>query len=229
MKIQCDVCETRDAAVFCAADEAALCDGCDRRVHRANKFASKHPRFPLLHPSSMDAAAPHCDICQERRAFLFCLEDRAILCTECDVSIHRANEHTQSHSRFLLTFLKLSPSSANLDAETTTSEPSIDRGIAAPRDRDSFRQPSSNSIKTPLPTHYRHMSEDGAISTGNQIPEFCMELPFSSPSAGWRLEDFFDSTSGSQPLSNCMVCRIYPYPFSSLLFLFLYFPPFLNL
>ncbi|XWS54969.1 hypothetical protein CRYUN_Cryun10bG0135100 [Craigia yunnanensis] len=96
MKIWCDVCGKEEAIVFCSADEAALCEGCDRRVHHANKLASKHSHFSLLHPTFKES--PLCDICQERRAFLFCQEDRAILCRECDLPIHRANEHTQKHN-----------------------------------------------------------------------------------------------------------------------------------
>ncbi|CAI9765484.1 unnamed protein product [Fraxinus pennsylvanica] len=62
MKIQCDVCGKEEAYIFCTADEAALCQACDCRVHRANKLASKHPRFSLLHSSSKDL--PRCDICR---------------------------------------------------------------------------------------------------------------------------------------------------------------------
>ncbi|KAL2538278.1 putative salt tolerance-like protein [Forsythia ovata] len=101
MKIQCDVCDKDEAILFCVADEAALCDACDRRVHHANKLAGKHERFSLLQPSPKQALV--CDICQERRALLFCQQDRAILCKECDESIHSANEHTSKHNRFLLT------------------------------------------------------------------------------------------------------------------------------
>jgi len=66
MKVQCDVCAAEAASVFCCADEAALCDACDRRVHRANKLADKHRRIPLTHPSADDsgAAAPLCDVCK---------------------------------------------------------------------------------------------------------------------------------------------------------------------
>lgn len=63
MKIQCDVCDKAEASVFCTADEAALCDACDHRVHHANKLASKHQRFSLLHPSSTKQF-PLCDVCQ---------------------------------------------------------------------------------------------------------------------------------------------------------------------
>ncbi|KAF2310048.1 hypothetical protein GH714_006322 [Hevea brasiliensis] len=49
---------------------------------------------------------------EEKRAFLFCQQDRATLCRDCDVPIHEANEHTQKHNRFLLTGVKLSATSA---------------------------------------------------------------------------------------------------------------------
>lgn len=62
MKIWCDVCDKEEASVFCSADEAALCVACDRRVHHANKLASKHPRFNLVSPSYKES--PLCDICQ---------------------------------------------------------------------------------------------------------------------------------------------------------------------
>ncbi|RDX75189.1 B-box zinc finger protein 21, partial [Mucuna pruriens] len=106
MKIQCDVCDKMEATVFCSADEAALCHSCDRTIHHANKLATKHTRFSLHYPTSNHF--PLCDICQERRAYVFCQEDRALLCRECEVPIHSANEHTQKHNRFLLTGVKLS-------------------------------------------------------------------------------------------------------------------------
>ncbi|KAG5018244.1 hypothetical protein AAZX31_06G025200 [Glycine max] len=117
MKIQCDVCNKQQASLFCTADEAALCDGCDHRVHHANKLASKHQRFSLSHPSAKHF--PLCDVCQERRAFVFCQQDRAILCKECDVPVHSANDLTKNHNRFLLTGIKFSA----LDSPSTPPKP----------------------------------------------------------------------------------------------------------
>ncbi|XP_047336189.1 B-box zinc finger protein 21-like [Impatiens glandulifera] len=117
MKILCDVCNKDGASFFCAADDAALCSYCDHRVHHVNKLAGKHQRFSLINPSSPEKI-PLCDICQVKRAFLFCQQDRAILCIDCDYSIHKANEHTQNHNRFLLTGTKLSVDSNSVSQLT---------------------------------------------------------------------------------------------------------------
>ena len=37
---------------------------------------------------------------QDAAAVLFCSEDRAIICRECDFMIHTANELTAKHSRY---------------------------------------------------------------------------------------------------------------------------------
>ncbi|KAH9611627.1 hypothetical protein KSS87_010321 [Heliosperma pusillum] len=178
MKIQCDVCEKKEASVFCAADEAALCEGCDDRVHHANKLATKHQRFPLLHPTFKDA--PCCDICQEKRAFLFCKEDRAILCRECDIQIHKTNEHTQSHHRFLLTGVKISASSESTSRNNSNSCYS---------NNNTSKLTSSSST-----TNYSMINEVGSISMNNNtMPEYLMDdMP------GWRLEDLLDSSYGFQ-------------------------------
>ncbi|KAL2983418.1 hypothetical protein AAZX31_12G037000 [Glycine max] len=97
MKIQCDVCHKEVASFFCPSDEASLCHACDRTIHHPNKLSEKHKRFSLHHPISTKDS-PLCDICHEKRAYLFsCEEDRAILCRECDLSIHGVNEHTKKH------------------------------------------------------------------------------------------------------------------------------------
>lgn len=178
MKIQCDVCNKEEASVFCTADEAALCEGCDHRVHHANKLASKHHRFPLLNPTIRDA--PRCDVCQERRAFLFCKEDRAILCRECDLPIHTANEHTQKHNRFLLTGVKLA-SAASLSNSIDTVEP---KATNNPQTINSNQSKAGGCSSQPV------TSGGGSISS---LAEYLIEtLP------GWHVEDFLDSSSAAQ-------------------------------
>ncbi|CAL9055923.1 unnamed protein product [Musa banksii] len=122
MKIQCNACEAAEAAVLCCADEAALCWACDEKVHAANRLAGKHQRVPLLSDdgggpvsgssSSTASGVPKCDICQEASGYFFCLEDRALLCRKCDLSIHTANSYVSSHQRFLLTGVRVGLESA---------------------------------------------------------------------------------------------------------------------
>ncbi|XP_057766373.1 B-box zinc finger protein 22-like [Salvia miltiorrhiza] len=112
MKIQCNVCEAAEAKVLCCADEAALCTECDQKVHAANKLASKHQRVPL---STCSSQKPKCDICQETVGYFFCLEDRALLCRRCDVSVHTANRLVAAHQRFLLTGVKVGLEATKLD------------------------------------------------------------------------------------------------------------------
>ncbi|KAF9683099.1 hypothetical protein SADUNF_Sadunf05G0176900 [Salix dunnii] len=217
MKIQCDVCSKEEASVFCTADEAALCDTCDHRVHHANKLASKHQRFSLLHPSSKNF--PVCDICQDKRAFLFCQQDRAILCRDCDGPIHTANEHTQKHNRFLLTGIKLSATSSVYMSSSSSVTSSVD---LVP-DSKSQKQQLQQSIKKPVPVAPVNSnpptvpntsstntvinkggdnlvtSEGFGSTTSSTISEYLMEtLP------GWHVEEFLDS-SPTTPFGFCKI------------------------
>ncbi|XP_075507806.1 B-box zinc finger protein 20-like [Primulina tabacum] len=193
MKIQCDVCNQDEASVFCTADEAALCSACDCRVHHANIVAGKHHRFSLDQPTPKQS--PVCDICKEKRAFLFCHQDRAILCKDCDASIHKANVHTQKHTRFLLT--GVIPSASSSFCDVSDSVPSY------PEPQDSKNMPFTDSIPvtskittvqcTSLEScdegHVQFTSLNGSVSAST-ISEYLMEtLP------GWHVEDFLDSTT----------------------------------
>ncbi|XP_061374764.1 B-box zinc finger protein 24-like [Gastrolobium bilobum] len=108
MKIQCDVCEKAPATVICCADEAALCAKCDVEVHAANKLASKHQRLLL---QCLSNKLPRCDICQDKAAFIFCVEDRALFCQNCDEPIHSPGSISANHQRFLATGIRVALSS----------------------------------------------------------------------------------------------------------------------
>ncbi|KAF5747153.1 Salt tolerance 2 putative isoform 1 [Tripterygium wilfordii] len=193
MKIQCDVCGKGEASVFCVADEAALCDTCDHRVHHANKLASKHQRFSLLHPSSKEC--PLCDICQEKRAFLFCQQDRAILCRDCDRHIHKANEHTQKHNRFLLTGIKLSATPALYTPETNGFDyvPDPKSQPSSVSNPPSMAKTSNSITSTTAAATTINKGGDSLVARENtgstsSISEYLEMLP------GWHVEDFLDSS-----------------------------------
>ncbi|XP_031481335.1 B-box zinc finger protein 25-like [Nymphaea colorata] len=130
MKIQCDVCEKAPATVICCADEAALCARCDVQVHKANKLASKHQRLPLHSLSS--ANFPRCDICQEKAAFIFCVEDRALFCRDCDEPIHVPGSLSGNHQRLLATGIRVALSGPCVDdSDQVCLEPPASQNPAA--------------------------------------------------------------------------------------------------
>ncbi|KAL9393961.1 hypothetical protein Peur_013246 [Populus x canadensis] len=96
MRTLCDACESAFAIVFCAADEAALCLACDKKVHMCNKLASRHVRVGLANPSEV----PRCDICENEPAFFYCETDGSSLCLQCDMTVHVGGKRT--HGRYLL-------------------------------------------------------------------------------------------------------------------------------
>ncbi|KAI3753338.1 hypothetical protein L2E82_25389 [Cichorium intybus] len=198
MKIQCDVCHKSEAAVYCTADEASLCTACDHRIHHANKLANKHTRFSLLHPSFNDS--PRCDICQERRAFLFCKEDRAILCRECDIPIHSANEHTQKHTRFLLTGVKLSSALSCYDDSSHQTPSSSNSNGSIEIESTKW---SGASVYQKGPSIHNHSNcsvshEEDASMEGRSISEYLMEtLP------GWHVDEFLD------PYGYCKFLKVF--------------------
>ncbi|XP_077238271.1 zinc finger protein CONSTANS-LIKE 3-like [Tasmannia lanceolata] len=84
----CDSCKSASALLFCRADSAFLCMGCDTKVHGANKLASRHERVWM------------CEVCEHAPASVTCKADAAALCVTCDADIHSANPLARRHERF---------------------------------------------------------------------------------------------------------------------------------
>ena len=57
------------------------------------------PRGGWIHISSHCIPLLAIAALQEERAVLFCSEDRAVICRQCDLMIHTANEFTAKHHR----------------------------------------------------------------------------------------------------------------------------------
>uniref|UniRef100_A0A1D1ZJJ7 Zinc finger protein CONSTANS-LIKE 4 n=1 Tax=Anthurium amnicola TaxID=1678845 RepID=A0A1D1ZJJ7_9ARAE len=84
---ECDSCRVSRALLFCRADSAFLCGGCDAKVHGANRLASRHERVWM------------CEVCEEAPAAVTCKADAAALCVSCDADIHSANPLARRHER----------------------------------------------------------------------------------------------------------------------------------
>ncbi|KAL2609603.1 hypothetical protein R1flu_028176 [Riccia fluitans] len=83
----CDACQSSSAVVYCKADAAFLCAGCDSKVHGANKLAQRHERVWV------------CEVCEVAPAVVTCKADAAALCVSCDTDIHSANPLARRHER----------------------------------------------------------------------------------------------------------------------------------
>lgn len=125
---------------------------------------------------------------------IFCKEDRAILCRECDLSIHESNEHVQKHSRFLLTGIKISGSSSPYRASSSSST-----ALHTPFSTRTKEPPSSLKNENGQATEFlssshahrddSHVTDTGSFSTSSISEYFTEMLP------GWRVDDFLDSPS----------------------------------
>lgn len=61
---------------------------------------------------------------QDKPAFIFCVEDRALFCQDCDEPIHSAGSLSANHQRFLATGIRVALSSnCNKDNEERRLEP----------------------------------------------------------------------------------------------------------
>lgn len=130
---------------------------------------------------------------QEKRAFLFCQQDRAILCNDCDISIHKANEHTKNHNRFLLTGVKLSATS-DIYSSPSSSVTNCDIVPSFNKSRNSITK--SHPITSPVTDlKASKIANPQLIWNGDcngpasSISEYLEMLP------GWHVEDFLDSSS----------------------------------
>lgn len=83
----CDTCRAAACTVYCRADSAYLCAGCDARIHAANRVASRHERVWV------------CEACERAPAAFICKADAASLCATCDADIHSANPLARRHHR----------------------------------------------------------------------------------------------------------------------------------
>ena len=131
---------------------------------------------------------------QERRAYLFCKEDRAILCRECDLSIHGVNEHTKKHNRFLLTGVKI-----GADASDPTSLSSNDTAIEERTTSSSkINRPSSfsNENISSSRTVGDNMACDKVSVSTSSISEYLIQtIP------GYCMEDLLDASFACNSLS----------------------------
>ncbi|XWS67848.1 hypothetical protein CRYUN_Cryun04dG0039900 [Craigia yunnanensis] len=165
MKIWFDVCDKEEATLFCSADEAALCEGCDRRVHHA-KQASWQTLVSLF--SSQPSKNPHFVTSVKREVHFFFVkkieqffvENVTLQSTE---PMNIPKNITGFFSRVLSSLLLLLPPSLNPTSSSSNGYgATIDSESKSSQSSKRFHSVSNNeifsspSIEKPLPsTTYR--------------------------------------------------------------------------
>lgn len=138
----------------------------------------------------------NCCIVQETVGYFFCLEDRALLCRKCDVSIHSINPLVSAHQRFLLTGVKVGLEPTKLSAPSSSEKSHSPDKIVETESR-------------PLTTECKHISLDGQQDKESsfQVAGVSNIVSTKLPLAGgsdyenfeqWQLDDMLGLTDMNQ-------------------------------
>merc|ERR1712070_208610 len=100
MKLKCEMCP-QDATFVVGCGNKTACSRCvtTRKCNPSQERATEI--------TQQDAKEMPCDICKSNPVSVVCLEDRAFLCTDCDLKIHSANDFAGHHQRFAFTNAKM--------------------------------------------------------------------------------------------------------------------------
>ena len=142
----------------------------------------------------MEFLFSHCGVqrcfhVQETVGYFFCLEDRALLCRKCDVSIHSINAHVSAHQRFLLTGVKVGL------------EPTDERSAPSSSGKSQSPDKVTETESRPLSKKNNNVALEGQNNSGHfQVGEVGEVAPTNSPFGGgsdcesfqqWQLDEIF--------------------------------------
>lgn len=169
---------------------------------------------------------------QETVGFFFCLEDRALLCRNCDVAIHTANSHVSGHQRFLLTGVKV-----GLEAVVPTASSSMGNLPSGEKTSDTERHSVPRRL-TPisLAGEYKAVVPPAHISSPGEFS--VSKVPYAGgPATGslsqWQFDELIGLTefnhnygymdNGSSKVCEVALPNLFAFTHFQLLSLFVYF------
>ena len=120
---------------------------------------------------------------------MFCVEDRAILCPDCDDPIHSANDLTAKHTRFLLVGAKLSAALVDQVPPSPDDDDDCGRGNGAACEPDAV---PAIGAQGPCAAKASAL-ESGGVGGGSSISDYLTNI-----CPGWRVDDLlFDDPAFS--------------------------------
>lgn len=167
----CDMCRSAASTVYCRADTAYLCGGCDTRIHAANQMALGHERVKI------------CEACEQAPAAFVCKADAASLCAACDVDIHSANPLARRHHRVPILLLPASfhgPPSANTGCSVAGLCGESESGFLAEEGIDEDNEDEAASWLLLNPDKNNHQDNIGILFGGEVGDEYLDLVEYNS-------------------------------------------------
>lgn len=124
---------------------------------------------------------------QEASGYFFCLEDRALLCRKCDLSIHTANSYVSAHQRFLLTGVRVGLESAESVPVANQQLHAAGKAVLSP----SKQLPSGRHLM--LSTETNAVSSSQIVRVGGSVASMAPASGFnmSGSAPDWPFDEFF--------------------------------------
>lgn len=140
---------------------------------------------------------------QEKTAFFFCLEDRALLCRDCDVSIHTANTLSSNHQRFLVPGVRVALEALSGQEVADVISEEIPR--PAPSTTSSTPSMLSNTmlVNAKPETGVMYRPQMSAPSYGSPYPGIPLEKERARPT-GMASVSFGEQNGNSLPIRNSL-------------------------
>ncbi|KAK6928018.1 B-box-type zinc finger [Dillenia turbinata] len=195
----CDTCRSAACTVYCRADSAYLCTGCDARVHAANRVASRHERVWV------------CEACERAPAAFICKADAASLCASCDADIHSANPLARRHHR--VPILPISgflygPPAAGPGGATVGSTTDADDGFLAQEADEAIDEDEAASWLLLNPVKNNHNSN--GFLTGGEVDDYLDLVEYNSCPENQFNDQYNPQQHCGVPQKNCAGDGIVP-------------------
>lgn len=121
----------------------------------------------ILFVFEFDVFTIWCYSIQEKTAFIFCVEDRALFCRDCDEPIHSAGSLAANHQRFLATGIRVALSSG------TAKEPEKNHREPPPPATNNAAVPlAAAAVKPPAHQNSGYSSPAWAVDDLLQLSDF---------------------------------------------------------
>ncbi|GAB4828027.1 Zinc finger protein CONSTANS-like [Ancistrocladus abbreviatus] len=200
----CDTCRSAPCTVYCRADLAYLCTGCDARIHAANQVASRHERVWV------------CEACECAPAAFLCKADAASLCATCDTDVHTANPLARRHHRVPILPIAgclYGPPATDSGGRMMGPPGDVDDGFLAPNGDETINKEDEDEAASWLllnPVKNNHHQSNNGYLLGGEVDEYLDLVEYNSGSDNQFAEQYDQQQEYNAPLKSYGGDRVVP-------------------